>query len=288
MSIPRRYYVYGALGGAGLVAILMRRRPAGLPSFATGDRATRADPDAQGFVRQRPKDLAAQAGADVESYTLARFAESEFSSGSPVEKTAVMWAIVNESRRRGWSLLRIATTVCWRTPSRGCEDTGMYGRQSMTKWRPTANRYAATSRDPTKADIYLATQTLHGSARDPTGGATKFLDPSAFGKQSGTRSLEEVLAKWKSEGNVEVAVAGVRREKLMLFRQGGAVSGISGITRQLGEEIPSQSWRKPVGGALVGVGASMAANLLTPRRGRVAAGALAAVLVGVGLKALAP
>ena len=58
MSIPRRYYVYGALGGAGLVAILMRRRPAGLPSFATGDRATRADPDPQGILPPRPKDLA--------------------------------------------------------------------------------------------------------------------------------------------------------------------------------------------------------------------------------------
>ena len=237
--IPRRAYVYGALGGAALALLARsRHRPTSgvytLPSFATRDRATRTTVDPDGFVRADPRTLASQARSDVETNTMARFIASEFGSGTPLEKAAIAWAIKNKARQRGWSILRMATTVCWKENGQArCADTGLYGKQFMGgavvggAARPRANRYAATPKDPTRADLHIATMVLSGAWPDPTGGATMFLDPSAFGLQAGTRAggAEAKIREWEADGHRVVSVPGVRREKLVLL------SGIDGATR---------------------------------------------------------
>lgn len=215
------------------------------PSFITKRRVTNARADAEGWVQTPPRELARQAGQtlgmpgplDIEVYSLARAIGSETGGeASALEKAAIGWTVVNRASRRGWTLLHLATN----TGDYG--DRGLYGSQEH-------GRVMSTARDPTDADVYVATMILSGEWTDMTGGSTMFLGPAAqrslhrqcpaddtgrclqppstcrspSGRvfQSCYRSYEAVLAKWRSEGMEPVAVAGIDPERQTFLRPTG-------------------------------------------------------------------
>ena len=206
-----------------------RRRAAAtyaLPSYIRNRKVTRSTEDAEGWVVESPANLARQAGGvPVNDDALARTLASEHARGTPLEKASIAHALVNKARQRGWSILRMATTVVY--GPRGDKtvwDSGRYGRQNMGRWRTGANRYAATQADPTDADRYIATMVLHGGWPDPTGGADQFLDPQTQRRlherdPSTWDSVEDKLAQWTSRGDREVyVVPGTDPDRLVFVR----------------------------------------------------------------------
>lgn len=204
-------WLWLGLGGASALYIFSKLgKPSGFPSFVSKKLITKSKRDAEGFVLDKPADLAKQAGLDIETYTLARFLGSEYSSGNFTEKAGIAWAIRNRARQRGWTLLRLATE----TTKYG--NRGLYGSQEH-------GRFASTSRDPTGRDAYVAAQVLAGAVPDPTGGSDKFFDPQAQTALHKTkpelyRSVADLIAKWQGEGSEIVRVSGTDSSKLVFFR----------------------------------------------------------------------
>lgn len=217
MAPKRRLLLWGGglLLTGGLAAYVeLRRRgmlAAGFPSFVSDRKVTNAEAGQDGWVRTPPALLASTAGRDVETYTLARFVGSEWASGNFVEKLAIAWSILNEARRRSWSLLRMATYT------RKYGDQGLYGSQEH-------GRFASTARDPSEKDIYIADGIKSGAFRDPTHGATKFFDPEdqniLHARRPDIYPLDAagIIAKWTKEGNVAYTIPGTNAGKLILFR----------------------------------------------------------------------
>jgi hypothetical protein len=204
----RKPFLYAGAGviGIGILSLFRARSrasaastPFALPSFASQEKVTRAEAGSDGFVSIPPKNLAAQAGVGSDIYTLARFLGSEHARGNPKERASIAWAIVNTAKKREVSLLKLATVV--RT-SGVSTDTGLYGKQEM----PQGNRYASTARDPSKADIYIASQVLAGTWPDPTGGADQFVDPKTqrslvISKPNRYLPLDTLLRGPRSDGS---------------------------------------------------------------------------------------
>lgn len=201
--MTRQQQLGWGLAGAGVLWWLSRRGGSGgvyaFPSYLTGQRVTRAEAGSDGFVHVDPAELARTAAGGpyhVEILALARFLGSEYSSGNAVEKAAIGWTILNRARKRGWSILRLATTVC--CGAGNCYDSGRFGRQEMPDG---CNRYAATSRDASDADVYVSTQILAGRWPDPTQGGDAFFDPRTqarlhLERPSRYRSVPDLLASW--------------------------------------------------------------------------------------------
>lgn len=193
------------------------------PSFATDRAVTNAPVGPDGFVRAEPRALAAQAGVGVETYTLARFLGSEWASGSAIEKAAIAWSIVNKARQRGWTILRMATTVVY--GPRGDKtvwDSGLYGRQDMQAWRPGANRYAATARDPTGKDLYVASMVLGGAWPDVTRGGDQFFDPRTQARlhERDPETFDapaDVIARWTHDGRQVRSIPGTDASRLLVI-----------------------------------------------------------------------
>ena len=193
------------------------------PSYATDAPVTNARAGDDGWVRVAPRDLAAQARVGVEYYTLARVIDSEMANGSPLEKTAIGWAIVNEARRRGWSLLRLATN----TSRHG--DLGLYGSQEH-------GRYMSTARDPSSRAVYIATMILDGHWGDPTGGANQFFNPEVQRRKHAQYPCpnvrnargacydppEVIAQRWSAGGREVVVLAGTRQDQLWFVRDRAA------------------------------------------------------------------
>ena len=181
---------------------------------------TKATPD--GWVEASPQRLAAEAGLDIEAYTLARFLGSEIASGNNKEKVAVAWTIKNTKNRRGWTFLKLATE----TTRYG--NRGQYGSQEH-------GRFASTSRDPTAHDAEIAKMVLSGKVADPTAGATKWFDPETQRimnkkrpcgvprtgedkKKACYRAVDTIIREWEADKSERVAVSGTNAKKLMFFR----------------------------------------------------------------------
>ena len=146
--------------------------------------------NAQGYVPDDPYALLDEARTvmayDIEQdvYALARSGRSEGKNGME----ARMHVFMSQAAQAGMSVW--ALTV--RQP--GSAKDGFFGTQKGRRW--------ASSRDPYEGDVKLAEKVYsdHNNGIDPTGGASRFVDKSAFGKQEGTRTYAEVLAKWEQEG----------------------------------------------------------------------------------------
>lgn len=217
---------------AALIGRLVGRRAGGgasasaqfaYPSFATDRPVTNAPVGPDGFVRADPRALAAQAGVGVETYTLARFLASEHASGTPLEKAVIAWAILNKAHQRGSSILRMATTVVH--GPRGDKtvwDSGLYGRQDMQAWKPGANRYAATARDPTAQDIYVASMVLGNAWPDVTRGGDQFFDPRTQARlherdPATYDTPAEVVARWTRDGRQVRRIPGTDPSRLLVI-----------------------------------------------------------------------
>jgi hypothetical protein len=122
-----------------------------------------------GVVPEEPQALADAAGVDLETYTLARIAQSEEGLSNERAKIAVMYAALNHSQRTGKSITELATKG---NPKRSDFDAanGRYGRQGI-------HPYCTTIAAPTLRTIELAKSVSDGSAIDETDGAQWWDNP---------------------------------------------------------------------------------------------------------------
>ena len=200
----------GLVLAGGLSLLVYRKFILGFPLNIIGRKITKAPADAGGWVLIPPGALAGQVGVSVDTYSLTRVIGSEYADGNFIEKLGIGWVIVNEARRRGTSLTKLAT----KTSKFG--DKGLYGSQEH-------GRFASTARDPTDEDLYVARGILAGAFSDPTGGAVNFFSPSAQRQLAVSKPHlydppEVFFSNRKKEGKVPIAIAGVNPDKLVFFR----------------------------------------------------------------------
>lgn len=177
-----------ALDGLRLTA--KRQVSSGLQAFATVT-GTDGAPRQIMYIATSPAQLAAQAGVDIETYSLARVLASEGYGGEDVGEiwaiVAIAQAVVNTARARGKNITALVTASTWGTPL-----AGHYGEQS--------GRYAATSADPREWHLAVARAVLQGAVPDLARGATQFFDPLVQdgGVQRGTKikTADAILQSW--------------------------------------------------------------------------------------------
>jgi len=155
-----------------------------------GQRLNHTDVNDDGYVPDDPYALLNEAraimGYDIEQdvYALARSGRSEGKNGME----ARMHVFMTQAAQAGLSVWALTVRQS------GSVKDGYFGTQRGRRW--------ASSRDPYEGDVKLAEKvyTEHNNGIDPTGGAGRFVDKSAFGKQEGTRTYAEVEASWAAEG----------------------------------------------------------------------------------------
>jgi hypothetical protein len=114
----------------------------------------------KGIVYDDPQTLADGVGIDLDTYTLARIAQSEEGLSSDRAKIAVMYAAKNHASKQGKSITSIATRGnSERTDY--AEANGRYGRQGI-------HPYCSTIAAPTVHTIALALAVADGTALDET------------------------------------------------------------------------------------------------------------------------
>lgn len=160
-----------------------------------------------------PAFLASQAGVSQDTYSLARAIRSEAGSRSDLERAAVAWCIVNESRRKGRSITQQVTL--------GTFGGGYFGSQNL------GGRYVSTRYAPRTKDLTLATEVLEGTRPDPTNGAVRFFNPSLqdrlvrLGTSKYTKGSQQVLDNWRAEGFEAAPVPGIDPSSFIVFRYVG-------------------------------------------------------------------
>lgn len=167
-------------------------------------------------VPAAPAALAAGAGVEPNRYALARVVQSELGSGPRVAREGIAWAVVNEARARGMSVLALVTRAgrkvngAWTPHPTG---DGFFGRQAQ-------GRFVASSQDPGAAALEVADGVMSGEIEDPTDGARQFDSPKAFGVQEGTTAAgaDEVAARRIAAGNELVLLPGVPESTLRFWR----------------------------------------------------------------------
>lgn len=168
----------------------------------------------QGYIDTAPDTLIGEAEAlismaiDRDVYALARSGRSEGKNGME----ARMHVMVNQAAEAGMSVFELTVY------QPGSVKNGFFGTQKGRRW--------ASSRDPYEGDIGLATKVMidNSAGKDPTGGASRFVDKSAFGKQEGTRTYADVLAEWTAEGYSAYQYPEASAD-FVLFRRGGVPDG---------------------------------------------------------------
>ncbi len=176
-----------------------------LNGIVRGQRLTSAPYDkTTGVVDGTPEDLAAAAGLDIETYSLARAVSSEEGRASNAVKAAVAWAIVNHARTLGQTITRTVTRA------NVAAHSGFYGTQRNIdpdeggdpKTGPS-DRYVSSANDPYEGDAQIAAAVLAGTITDTTGGAEYFDRPK------GDDNAKKTAAKRMGDGLVLADVAGV-------------------------------------------------------------------------------
>lgn len=159
-----------------------------LDAILRGNRVTNAPySKTTGAVNVPPASLAATAGVDVDTYSLARMISSEEGRSSNTIKAAVGWAAMNHANASGKSITDVLTT--------NTHHQGLYGTQ--------VGGYASTALDPYEGDIAIAQGILGGMIDDLTQGADQFDRPS------GEADPDSVAANRIASGSHEVSVDGI-------------------------------------------------------------------------------
>jgi hypothetical protein len=163
----------------------------------------------------------------LDTYALARNMMSEFGQGSPTEKVAVALVAMNRATALDGAQ---AFTKGWISGDLLDRKNGLFGRQ-VGQVRP-----AATSSDPSVADVLIADFVLHamqtGEMTDITWGATHYLDRfsqdgmRARAVQNGDTTPPDggsaVFGAWSDGGDVLTwigQVPDIRPWRLMLMRR---------------------------------------------------------------------
>lgn len=193
--VPLAVVGFVVLIGGGMVFVERAKR---------GRRLTTTSLRPDGAVAVPPETLRAQAelvlgrAVSMEAYSLARMLTSEGNSDNVVTRRARAWIAYNDLKhdvgKRLPSLFRNFTDLF--TYSTVKTEKGLYGDQR-------GRRYA-TIRDPYEGDLIDAEALLQefGTGSDPTGGATKWVDVPALGKQPGTegKTLASIEKEWGLKG----------------------------------------------------------------------------------------
>lgn len=172
-----------------------------LNAIVKGDRLTQAPYDkTTGVVPGDPEELAAAAGLDVETYSLARMIASEEGRSSNAVKLAVAWAVQNHATRSGRTITSLLTRA------NEASHAGRYGTQKnideATSGYGGSDRYASTALDPYDGDGQIAAAVTSMGIGDPTGGAEYFDRPAG-------ENADKVAANRAASGLVLADVAGV-------------------------------------------------------------------------------
>jgi Cell Wall Hydrolase len=175
---------------------------------------------ADGIVPDDPAELAAAAGLDIETYSLARALMSEHGQDPDAYLVAAGWAIKNFAAEQGRTITALLTD------GKGDAGDGRYGRQSAA----AGTKYADTHQDPRERHVRIASEIMAGDIRDPTGGATHFFSPKAqdalAAKDPKWKPAADLLASWTApyglypQGAHVVAVSGVDPYRLTLLARG--------------------------------------------------------------------
>lgn len=206
------------LGGAGAVLGTETGRRYVTDLSRRGRRLTTTSLDADGKIPVPPTELAAAVSTLLDrqvtatAYGLARMMRSEEGSAAPAVKRLLGWVAINDAAELRWNLLRTLTY------STKASRLGFFGEQ-------ISRRYS-TARDPYENDLAIAEKVLDEYARnlgDPTGGAVKFVNVSAFGVQKGTTSYQAVVDRWAKDGLEPFRIAGAP-DNLRFFRRIGRVA----------------------------------------------------------------
>ena len=199
-----RRHVYIAVAVVVLAFFLLGGGAAVVTAVQRGKKLTSSTLGPNGIIVEDPAALAKAAGLSMDANAVARMLRSEGGGGSATEKAARAWVARNDAK----AFKSVFDCLTFRRDF----GRGRFGEQGAGR-----GRYA-TSKDPYEDDAHIAVEVLAGRIPDPTRGATKFVDKSAFGKQPGTRTYEAVAAEWGREGYVPASVPGVDPD-FVVFRK---------------------------------------------------------------------
>jgi hypothetical protein len=175
----------------------------GLISLATlGKKLTRVPVDASGKIPIAPATLKAQAEKalgrpiSADAFALAKMLASEGFRDTPLKRSARAWVAHNDlkalRKQFGWKDFTKLFSY-----SRKADQNGFFGLQEKGR------RYA-TWADVNEGHIKDAENLIDSFAlgSDPTGGATKFVDENALGKQPGTegKTIASLEKQWGLKG----------------------------------------------------------------------------------------
>lgn len=156
-------------------------------------------------VIEDPRALAAMAGLDLTTFSLATMIASEAGSGEDLAKAAVAHAALT-AHGKSPERLHAALTA----------KDGRYGGQQ--------GRYASTRIPPTQRDVEIADAVLKGRIANPAPGAVQWDSPSAQdqlyaqGEAGYDSNADELAARRKKKGKVPVYLPGVDPRYLRLWR----------------------------------------------------------------------
>lgn len=139
--------------------------------------------------------------ADPNTLALARMGRSEGVDGMEIRMHVALNDLANLQRVYGYGVY--SSMLALMTHSKIARADGHFSAQNLGK------RYS-TARDPFEADYALAQKVESDRANgiDLASGATKFVDKSGFGVQTGTGSYEDTAASWAAQGYVAQNVDG--------------------------------------------------------------------------------
>jgi len=182
-----------------------------LTSLGRGSRLTRAPYDTTtGIVPGAPADLAAAAGLDVDTYSLARAIASEEGHSDVTIKAAVAWAIRNYADKHGKTITSLVTHA--KLPAH----SGFYGTQRNieqgTDGYNSSDRYCSTALDAYDQEAQIAAGVFDGSITDITNGADQFDRPA------GERDADAVAEKRISSGAEQVEIEGIDSSQIRFWR----------------------------------------------------------------------
>jgi hypothetical protein len=212
----RTTYLLGAGVAAGLLAwwFLGDDEPGGVMGdlravfldavngITQGRRLTRAPYDhTTGIVPGDPGALAAEAGATLDEYALARNISSEHGNSSAAVQALVAHATVNKATGEGRSVAQLLLRA------NNPDHAGRFGTQKDLEKLVTtsdgsqvhpSDRYASTAQDPYEGHLAVARGVLSGAIPDLTGGADQYDD------RSGLRDPDALAAKREAAGKERV------------------------------------------------------------------------------------
>jgi hypothetical protein len=205
------WWLYGRYDEPGGLLGNLNQLLASVTSLGRGSRLTRAPYDTTtGVVPGDPDALAASAGVDVETYSLARTLASEEGGSDKLIKVAVAWSVLNYSRKRGRSVTAQVTRA------NDSNHAGSYGTYKnidpASPEQGSPDRYASTALDPYADDAQIANAVITGSVADPTGGADQFDRPG------GEKDPQYTYNKRVAAGAVAVNVPGIDPSEIRFWR----------------------------------------------------------------------